>query len=128
MVETPTPKPYDVTYEDRGQYLHARVAGPRDSVAISLQYWNEIALECRSRGHQRMLVVEDFENSVSISDVFEVAAQLPAIIRGMRVAFVDERIGHMEENTFGEDVAVNRGALGRVFVDTGSADAWLRET
>jgi hypothetical protein len=120
--------PYEITYEDRGAYLYAHVDGQFDTVATSLRYWSDVAAECRKRGHRRMLVVEDFQTEASTSDVFQVAERLPAITRGLKVAFVDERFAELSTNKFGEDVAVNRGAQGRVFADAASADEWLRHS
>lgn len=118
--------PYQITYEDRQAYLYAHVTGRLDTVATSLRYWAEVAAECRRRGHRRMLVIEDFPTIASTTDVFLVAERLPTIIRGLKVAFVDERLAELATNKFGEDVAVNRGAQGRVFADAASADEWLR--
>ncbi len=120
-------KPFTITFEDRSAYLRAHVSGTRDTVEISLRYWGAAADECRRRGMNRMLVVEDFQTSAPIADVFEVAKRLPEIVRGIRVAFVNERLAELDANKFGEDVAVNRGASGRVFADFKSADAWLRQ-
>lgn len=119
---------YEVAYEDEETYLVARVSGPQDTVTISLRYWNEIAEECRRRGLGRLLVVEHFQTCVSIAEVYDVAQRLPAIVRGLRVAFVDENAEEYDANTFGENVAVNRGAIGRVFRDEASAREWLRES
>lgn len=121
------PSPFSISYDDRGTYFHARVSGPLDTVATSLAYWHAVADECRRRGHTRLLMVEDFQTSAPLPDVFQVAEKLPAIVRGIQVAFVDKRIDEFEANKFGEDVAVNRGAHGRVFADEASAIAWLEE-
>lgn len=122
------PLEFSIAYEDRGSYLQARVSGPVDTVATSLAYWNAVAGECRSRGRTRLLVVEDFQSSAPLPDVFQVAEKLPSIVRGIQVAFVDRRIDEFEANKFGEDVAVNRGAHGRVFADEASAIRWLEES
>jgi hypothetical protein len=72
-----------------------------------------------------MLVIENFDVSSELMDVYAVAEQLPAIVRGLKVAFVDERLDEMSQNQFAEDVAVNRGMFGRVFADVDVAEQWL---
>lgn len=121
------PDEYAVHYEDRDDYLYARVSGERDTVANSLAYWREISDEARRRAVTRVLVVEAFKTPAPIMDVYQVAEQIPTLIRGLVVAFVDERFEQYEENKFGEDVAVNRGAVGKVFSRIEPAIEWLRE-
>jgi hypothetical protein len=116
---------YSIEYTDSGSYLRASVSGGHDSMAISLAYWREIADAARRRGAQRVLVVENFQTQVPLLDVFQVAEQIPLIIEGLTVAFVDERFEHFEENRFAEDVAVNRGAVGKVFATEEAAILWL---
>ena len=120
-----TRHPYSIRFEDRNGYLSARVDGVEDSVATSLAYWKEIAAEAVDRGARRVLVVENFETPVSLLEVYQVAEALPSLIRGLVVAFVDERFEEFEANRFGEDVAVNRGAVGKVFSKESTATEWL---
>lgn len=119
------PEPFVIDYQDRGGYLRAYVRGSKDSVATSLAYWKEIADECRRAGTQRVLVVERFDTAVPLTEVFEVAEQLPSIVHGLTVAFVDEELSELGVNTFGEVVAVNRGAVGKVFPNEADAEEWL---
>lgn len=121
------PGAYSIDYEDRGDYLYARVSGERDSIANSLSYWRAISDEARLRGFTRVLVVEAFVTPSTLMDVYVVAEQIPTLIRGLVVAFVDERFEQFEENKFGEDVAVNRGAVGKVFARIEPAIEWLLE-
>jgi hypothetical protein len=116
---------FSVVYEDCGKYLYAAVTGRTDTAEISIAYWNAVAAECRSRGFKRLLVTEHFETAPALAEVFEVTSRLPEIIRGLVVAFVDEVLTDWANNQFGENVAVNRGAIGRLFKDVESATAWL---
>jgi hypothetical protein len=127
MSSGPAAPRYSIEYDDRGKYLAAKVTGGIDSAEISLAYWKDVAAECRARGHSRLLVTEHFETPPSLGEVFAVASQLPEIVRGLIVAFVDEVLADYANNQFGEDVAVNRGATGRVFRDVESASAWLEQ-
>jgi hypothetical protein len=117
---------YEIAFEERDGYLRAQVRGREDSVSTSLAYWQQIAAEARSRNAAKILVIENFERSIPLMDVYEVAAALPEIVYGLKVAFVDERLDDFEANKFAEDVAVNRGAFGRVFAHENTAIAWLK--
>jgi hypothetical protein len=117
---------YEIQYEETKGFLSASISGDTDSAATSIAYWNEIAAECRKRGHKRMLVVEHFRKEAPLGDVFVVASKIPEIVRGLTVAFVDEVLAEYENNRFAENVAVNRGGSGRVFKDEASAVEWLQ--
>lgn len=116
---------FSIDFQDRDRYLYAFVTGERDSLQVSLAYWTAVAAECRARGKTRVLVIETFKEKGPLVDVYHVAAELPRITRGIRVAFVDRDLGDAEENMFAETVAVNRGANGRLFGDEAAAIAWL---
>ena len=49
-------KPYTLEFEPRPEYLYAYVKGEKDSLEISLQYWKEIADECRRTGYKNFLL------------------------------------------------------------------------
>lgn len=99
--------------------------GEEDSADVSKRYWADVAARCRELGLDSALVVEKFERNGTLMDVYEVAVELPKIVRGLRVAFIDRTAEDYDENIFGENVAVNRGAVGRVFRDEPSAISWL---
>ena len=114
-----------ITFDEREGYLHAFVKGGVDTADISRRYWATIGEYCRSRGIQRVLVVESFETASSLVDVYLVASEIPRLMKGIRIAFVDEASEDYEENIFGETVAINRGATGRVFRTEEEAIIWL---
>jgi hypothetical protein len=112
-------------YQLREGYLRLNVSGPRDSVELSLLYWKEAAATCRRLGFDRLLVIEALGAPTDILEYYEVALRLPDILRGIKVALVDMDPGEYELNRFGEDVAVNRGAIVRLFLHEDEAVAWL---
>ena len=118
-------KPYTLTFEQRPDYLHAKVDGEKDSYEISIAYWKEIAAECERRGSAKLLVEEDIVEVVSISEMYSIATELPGMFYGIAIAFVDRYADQAELNSFGEMVAQNRGVRGRFFVTVGEAKAWL---
>jgi hypothetical protein len=122
------PKPYQISFEQRPEYLYVYVEGEHDSYAISHAYWTEVAEECRNRGTKRVMVDENISEGVSVAEMFQIAAELPEILSGIALAFVDRHADQADLNEFGELVAQNRGVIGRFFVDVETAERWLLAT
>lgn len=118
-------KPYRLTFEQRPEYLYAYVEGERDSYAVSIAYWREVANECASRNTRRVLVDENILQNVSVTDIYQVASQMPSMFSGIAIAFYDRHADQAEINAFGELVAQNRGVVGRFFADIDEAEKWL---
>lgn len=121
---------YWITYDDRPNYLLARVQGTTDSLEVSISFWQEIAQEATERQVKRLLVHESFRNNVSAIDILEVGQFLGELaemldLRSIKIAFVDERLEQLDRNRLGELVAVNRGLRGKVFADFAEAERWL---
>ena len=120
-----TTKPYKISFEQRPDYLYAYVEGERDSYAISIAYWQEVARECRSRGTTRVLVDENIVQNVSVAEIYQVASEIPAMFSGIAIAFRDRYADQSETNEFGVLVAQNRGVIGKFFVELEEAEKWL---
>ena len=118
-------KQYTLTFEERPEYLYARVEGEHDSYEISRSFWSEVALECERRGTSKVLVEENIPEVVSVSEMYAIASELPDMFLDVSIAFVDRYADHAELNSFGELVAQNRGVRGRFFGDLASAEEWL---
>jgi hypothetical protein len=116
---------YTIQYEDRPDYLIARVAGPADSVAIKLAYFTEVTDACRERGLHKLLVVEALGTKLAPAEVQRVARELQPALKGLIIAFVDLEPEHHAINRLGEATAVDAGAVGRVFRDLKEAERWI---
>lgn len=124
--QTSDAKPYRITFEQRPEYLYVYVTGDHDSYEISRSYWLEVSAMSAESGSQKILIEEDIPETVSISDVFRLACDLPQMgFFGVRLAFVDRYAEQNELNEFGELVAVNRGITGKIFNDIQTAEKWL---
>ena len=81
---------YSIRFDHRPFYLVAQVEGPEDTLAISLAYWAEIAVECRRHHVSRLLVIEKLETPSNLEDASMVIAELNRMGFGdIRIAFVD---------------------------------------
>jgi hypothetical protein len=120
------PKPYQLKFEHRSQYLYAYVNGENDSAEISLSFWREIAAEYRKTKYTKILVDEDIRGCVSPEDMYRIGAEIPKLgFTSVRVAFFDRYVEHHEMNRFGILVATNRGLISRTFNDFSQAERWL---
>jgi hypothetical protein len=124
-MEYPTEKPYELTFEQRPEYLFAYVEGDKDSYEISISFWKEIARECAARNARRVLIHENIVQNVSVAEMYQVASEIPEMFSGIAIAFYDRHADQADINQFGELVARNRGVIGRYFADIGEAEAWL---
>ena len=120
-----TEKQYTLTFEERPDYLYARVEGEHDSYEISRDFWIEIARECEKRNTRKLLVEENIPEVVSVSAMYAIASELPDRFLDVSLAFVDPYADQAELNSFGELVAQNRGVRGRFLADVASAEEWL---
>jgi len=121
-------KAYRIKFEQRPGYLYAFVSGDRDSLEISLAFWREIAAECKRTQAKKILIEEDIEESVSMLEMYQVAAEIPQMgFADVSIAFVDRFLEQQHLNEFGELVATNRGLRGKVFNDVKEAEKWLSE-
>ena len=127
MNTAPTPKPYDITFEQRDGYLYALVEGPTDSYEISNAYWQEVSEECERRKTRKLLLDERLDSPMqSMTEVFQGASERSYMgLSGIKIAFVDTKSDHHELNLFGELVATNRGLFCKVFNDLDAGERWL---
>jgi hypothetical protein len=127
MSTAPTPKPYEITFEQRDGYLYACVEGPFDSYEISNAYWKDVAAECEKRQTRKLLLDERLDSPMpSMTEVFQGASERCYMgLSGIKIAFVDTKSDHHEFNLFGELVATNRGLFCKVFNDIAAGERWL---
>lgn len=119
-------KPYQITFEQRPQYLYVYVTGEHDSYEISRAFWLEIAENCRKINCNNILIDEDIPETVSVADMYQLATELPQMgFLGVRVDFYDRYAEQQDLNEFGELVDVNRGIYGKIFNDINEAEDWL---
>jgi hypothetical protein len=124
MADT-APKPYQLSVEHRPDYLYVYIEGEHDSYMISRAYWTEISLECERVKASRLMVDENLKECVSVTEMYQIASEIPGMFSGIAIAFVDRHADQAELNEFGELVALNRGVTGKFFVDAKEAEEWL---
>ncbi|MFC7300957.1 hypothetical protein [Cognatiluteimonas weifangensis] len=116
---------FKIGVEWHGSYLRAHVFDGVDSLPVSIAMWTQLAELCRQYSAQRLLVLEDLEDTVEIVDIDRIIeAMLQLGFGDIRIAFVELR-GDMSGNEHGEILAVERGVAVRVFGNETQARRWL---
>ena len=119
-------KPYTICSEPRADYLYVHVSGETDSLEISLQFWREIRDLSRQHNALKVLVLENFQNTLDIIDIYALNNRVSQMgFFNTRIAFVDEKQAQNELNTMAERIAAIRGLHLRVFPSVPEAEAWL---
>jgi hypothetical protein len=118
--------PHQLTLKDRRGLLHVLITGEKDSYEATLAAVTEIAALCRKRGLTKVLVEHTVGGRLSTVDVFKIGSQLPGLYDGIYVGFVIHAAEVPDNPRFIQDVARNRGAMGRLFENIRDAEDWLR--
>jgi hypothetical protein len=122
----PQEKPYTIQFDHKDKFLSAKVFGEKDSLEISLMFWDEIFKESEIKKYKRILISENFKNDISAIDMYILGEKLSEMApKDISVAFVDDQVQQLEMNRFAETVAYNRGGKGKVFADKEEAEKWL---
>ena len=117
---------HSLTLKDRNGLLHILITGEKDSYERTLAAVTEIASLCRKRGLTKVLVEHQVGGRLSTVEVFKIGSQLPALYEGIYVGFVIHTTEQPDNAHFIQDVARNRGAMGRLFENIQEAEKWLR--
>lgn len=116
---------FKVELERHGDYLRAYVFDGVDSRDVSIAMWTLLGEQCRRYSMQRLLLVEDLEDTVAIAAMEAVVeAMIDNGFAGIRTAFIDLRDDHLR-NEGAEILALERGIMGQVFSNEVEARRWL---
>lgn len=106
-------------------YLRAYVFDGTDSRAVSVALWALLGAQCRQYAMQRLLVVEDLEDTISTTDIDVVIdTMVDNGFAGIRTAFVELRDDY-PVNEQGGILALEQGIIAQVFSNEIEARRWL---
>lgn len=117
--------PYEVSFENYADYIHATVTGTNSRDAV-IEYMADIRNECTNCDCFRVLIEEKLEGPrLQAMDIFSIASEGSMKALGLfeAIAYVDEKMGEMR--SFAETVAVNRGMPIATFSTLAEAKNWL---
>jgi len=116
---------FKVRYTNEQGYLRAHVFGGRDSQAVSIAMWRMLGDECRARGADRLLVLEELLETVDTGEIGPIIDAMEQAGLGLvRTAFV-ELLDDIEGSEYGEILCRERGIVIRTFSGETQARRWL---
>ena len=121
-------KPYDLTVEQRPEYLYARIQTDAITMQTEIEYLEDLVKHCDAVQCKRIMLRRDIPVMLSTTDLYFATTRFAEIIPGLRVAIVNPHAGNDPGAKFAEVVGRNRGALLRLFKDEDEAERWLLES
>lgn len=119
---------FEVKFDQGSGYLRAEITGSRASLDIARNYWRAIADKALATKNDRLLVIEDIPEQITVSEVHMLITELSELpVRDIRLAFVDRYSQHKSLNEFGVLVGENRGLNIRSFDSETEGAEWLVE-
>jgi hypothetical protein len=119
---------FSVRFDDRADYLYAEVTGRKGDHDVGVAYWRVLAEAVGRRKSRRLLVDARLEGpTMSPDGLGRVIAQfVGSPLEGVRIAYVENSASHVPAMEHGAIRAAELGFAARVFLDTGTAERWLR--
>ncbi len=119
------PKPYDLTLENRKQYLYASVHSDSTQPIDGREYLKDIAKNCAKTQCTRLVIENDLLQSFKVWDMFAVATHFPKIgVECTKVAVID-KFAPIVKKKFSIVVGRECGIDVQVFTDLTGAERWL---
>jgi hypothetical protein len=120
-----TEKCYSLVFEERPDYLYARVEAPTISRDIAAAYLDEVASECASREYRRLLIDRDIPEMLEDTAIYFITNVFLEKTRGVRMAVVDRHQENANSMRYAIQVARDAGFPNRSFDDLREAEKWL---
>lgn len=119
--------PYELVFEERKDYLYARVSADSIDPATALQYLSEISRKCAVKGIHQIMLVRNIPKMLNDGDLYFTAIGFQQMIGTRRVAFVNPYRDIREDMKFAVVVGMNRGGQYNIFDTEVEAERWLLE-
>ena len=116
---------YELTFEERVQYLYAHVVAEELEYEAAQDYLLEIAKEVDRLDLKRLMIHRDVQHVMPRGQLFFTAANLAETFYLINVAFVNPYPELDEALNFAALTANNRGARFKVFREIEAAEKWL---
>ena len=114
-----TPIPFELTFDNRREYLYARVTAPDINDVTALEYLAEIADKCAAVRCKRILI----DRRIPATVTYEVIKRFVRMSRGLKIAIVNQRCP-LTLKRFLEQGA-KEGAKASCFTSVRDAEKWL---
>jgi hypothetical protein len=123
---SPNPE-LEVTLEKPKDYAYVRIINPSSTLDEARFTWGSIANACKESCINKVLITQTADvRELTTMEMFTFATELHDLgFTGFYIAFHDEEVAKHPNNLFGETVAVNRGIIGKVFLNLEEAEEWI---
>lgn len=118
-------RPYELTFEERPQYLYAVVKAEVIDRQSALSYLREVSAKCREMDYENLILKRDIPVMLGDSDLFFTTNDFLEMMRGIRVAFVNPHLTLEDEMRFAVMIGTNRGAMFTVHSSLAAAEQAL---
>jgi hypothetical protein len=118
-------KPYELTFENRPDYLYAKIKSETITREIALRYLREVAARCTEVQCRRLLLERDIPVMLAGGDLFFTTNDFLNMIKNVRVAFVNPHATIESQMEFAILVGTNRGARFSLHPTVDEAETWL---
>jgi len=122
--ETPE-RPYELTFEVRPEYLHARIAARKIDRTTALDCLAEIAVKCAQTRRKKVLLERDIDTMMASRELFETTEDFVRMDHGLRIALVNPHPSIEEELRNIVDYASSIGGQFEYFDSAADANRWL---
>jgi hypothetical protein len=123
---TPTEKGYELSFEERPDYLYVLVKADTIDITRAKSYLSEVARKSKELGIKRVLLERDIPVILRDSELFFATNYFLGLMKGKRVAFVNPHNSIDQDMDFAILVAKNRGASHRLCRTIEAAERWLK--
>ena len=123
----PSAKPYELTLEQRPDYMYAHISCGAINSEIVTDYLHQVIDRCHKKHCSRLMIERDIPATLSDTDIFFTGNEFAHMgIEQIRIAFVDSRVENKEHLEFAMLIANNRGANMKLFANAAEAEKWLQ--
>jgi hypothetical protein len=127
MKTEPKRKSYELTVDNRNDYLYARVSGNALPQETAVGYLQEIAHACGQYQCTKVVIERDVPRHFAVWDTFFVATQFPRFgVELTKVAVVDKTLKADERNEFSVMIGRKPGLDLHLFKTITEAEKWIR--
>src|SRR5688572_30803071 len=117
--------PYELNFEQRPDYLFAKVTADTITTETAIAYIQEIGAKCAELKFSRVMIYRDIPAVISTGSIYFLVHDLASILRGVKVAFVNPHPENQKGLDFATLFGSNRGGKFSLHSDIASAEEWL---
>ncbi len=117
---------YELTLENRHNYLYAHVEGDVSRPGVAVEYLKRITDACRKAQCSRVIIDKDVPREFGVWDIFFVATRFPKLgVEATKIAVVDKGMLSSNRTEFSVVVGKRPGLDVHIFKTVPEAEEWV---